>query len=50
MSTYNTIIIGPVRGKGRFRTEGKIHLPEWQSEGWNYEKYFKGGCLQWLKV
>jgi len=31
------IIKGPVRMKDRFRTEGKIHLPEGQPEVWNYE-------------
>jgi len=32
---------------GRFRTEGKIHLPEGQPEVWNYEKDLRS-VQQWL--
>jgi hypothetical protein len=38
------IIEGSFRVKGRFRTEGKIYLPEGQPAVWNHDKFFKGGC------
>ena len=39
---------------GRFRTEGKIHLPEGQPEVWNYDKFVKecgkmaNGIVKWF--
>ena len=41
---------------GRFRTEGKIHLPEGQPEVWNYEKFVKecatmaDGIVKWFNA
>jgi len=54
MITCKIIIKGPVRVKGRFRTEGKIHLPKGQPEVWNYEKFLEecatmaNGIVKWF--
>jgi len=32
---------------GRFRAEGKTHLPKWQPEVWNHENFVKGGESPW---
>jgi cold shock protein len=44
---------GSFKVNGRFRTEGKIHLPEWQPEVWNYEKLkeivkMADGIVKWF--
>ena len=54
MLNCETIIYGPFRAKGRFRTEGKIHLPEGQPEVWNYVIFLKecatmaDGIVKWF--